>query len=674
MTSRPKVRFLTAIWGQRYIREFAAVSLPSYLAPGNLPLLADHCDLEVLVMTSEASRAHFEAEPLFTRLTAACPVRFIYIDDLITTGVYGVTLTLAYTRGILSMGAAQTDTHFVFMNSDFVLADGAFRELLCRMQEGHPCIMAPSLRAQAESVMPALAGRIDPATGTLVIAPRQLVRIAFDNLHPTVIGKTVSQDFVTCRTHNQVYYQVDSDTLLARYHLIFMLAIKPERPMQPANSYCDYGFVPELVPSGKFHVLDDSDRFFMLEMQSSEQELSLLRCGMSDAAGIAKELSSWTTREHRRFASVDVVFHAGDLPPALPRARTALQDFMRSIDARMRRRAKPHKEHYYWASGVEVWCMLRALDSPEPIALPPELALSDRRRPWLLRIAGQGVRRARHHSARLARYPLALADWLGIRMPRSVSWDHLWLDRRLALDWATQTGVATATRTLLVTSGASLLSRELSRLAPFSVELGAAQMRRGIDDTTPGSPVLNGSFDAVLMHVFRSNVRQTRNLIEHVVPFVRPGGQIAVFVEHLRSETDPTDFSVELASYILDVLPASWIGQRVRARFAGGRMKRRLRQIDLYLLRRSLSPTGKLGAFVAAALRPAVALATLANNLRLRSPLSACPPYCSSALLSLRLPERESRQDRRPESGVSAVPCSTKDDAVQAGSVVIAGE
>jgi len=37
MVERRRVRFLTVIWGARYVEEFCLVTLPSFLAPGNLP-------------------------------------------------------------------------------------------------------------------------------------------------------------------------------------------------------------------------------------------------------------------------------------------------------------------------------------------------------------------------------------------------------------------------------------------------------------------------------------------------------------------------------------------------------------------------------------------------------------------------------------------------------------
>ena len=200
MTERLKTKFLMVIWGERYIEEFARVSLPSYLAPGNLPALARETDLEVLVMTSSGSETTFENEPTFAKVRSLCPVRYIHIDDLITAGNYGVTLTLAYARGIQDSGPEQTNTVFVFMNSDFILADGSLRSLVGKLRDGHRCIMAPSLRAELEQVLPVLKQMVHETESSLTIAPRDLVKLTFDNLHATAIAKTVTQDLSTCET------------------------------------------------------------------------------------------------------------------------------------------------------------------------------------------------------------------------------------------------------------------------------------------------------------------------------------------------------------------------------------------------------------------------------------------------------------------------------------------
>ena len=366
-----KVKFLTVIWGARYIDEFALVSLPSYLAPGNLTYVASETELEIVILTSTEGRAHFGGLPIMKRLSALCPVRFILIDDLITTGVYGVTLTLAYARGILDTGAEQTGTHFLFMNSDFVLADGSLRATIAKLREGYPCVLAPSLRASAEPSLPMLARALSADGHVLRMPPREMVQLAFDHLHPTVIAKTVTQDFVSCENHNQIYWQVDKTTLLARHHLIFMLAIKPEVPIGPINSYCDYGFVPELVPSGKFGFLDNSDDFFMLELQPFAQERQLLRSGRKSSSKIAAELSQWTTPEHRCFAEVDFVFRSGARGAGLKDARAAAARFMTDLRSRMAP-AVSHIDHYYWVSGVQAWASHKFAGQTE-VLLPPEI-------------------------------------------------------------------------------------------------------------------------------------------------------------------------------------------------------------------------------------------------------------------------------------------------------------
>jgi hypothetical protein len=120
---RRKVKFLTVVWGDHYIERFATLALPSFLAPGNLPALAAGSDLEVVILTKRADFEAFDRHPAFRMLHTICPTRFIEIDDLITTGAYGFTLTLAYARAVIAYGDDMLRTHFVFMNADFVLAD-----------------------------------------------------------------------------------------------------------------------------------------------------------------------------------------------------------------------------------------------------------------------------------------------------------------------------------------------------------------------------------------------------------------------------------------------------------------------------------------------------------------------------------------------------------------------
>src|SRR5215471_20083926 len=191
----PKVKFLVTVWGNSYIERFLSLALPSYLAPGNLPALAASTELEVVVMTSKEDIALFETDFVFRQVNGLCRTRFIPIDDLLTTGCYGVTLTLAYGRAIISLGEDMRSTHFVFMNADFILADGSLLSLVRHILDDRKVIVAPSFRAVAEDIGPMLETMVNPEKRNLTIAPRELVRLALAHNHPTNIAKTVNQSF-----------------------------------------------------------------------------------------------------------------------------------------------------------------------------------------------------------------------------------------------------------------------------------------------------------------------------------------------------------------------------------------------------------------------------------------------------------------------------------------------
>jgi len=377
-TGKPKVRFLTCLWGPEHRARWLTLSLPSLLAAGNLPALAACTDLEVVILADGKSVQPIRSHAAFHRLQKLCPVRFLAIDDLIVGTTYGVTLTLAYARGIMDAGAAQTSTTFVFMNSDFIVADGSLATLADKIRAGHRCIVVPSLRASAEPLLPKLGEAVKQ--NELSLKPRALVGMALANLHPTVLGKVVNQSTFHCVSFNQAYWRPDKSTLLGRYHLLFMLCLRPERPLGPVNSYCDYGLIPELVPSSPMVPLTDSDEFFILELGSDDQEDELLRFGPAKLSFMARRLRQWTTREHRQSAAFDFIFHSGPLPDDLGRVSKDATLFIDRLHALMGNRPVSHVNHHYWIRGVQHW--LRAKAVGPTVQFPPELA-GGRLEKWL---------------------------------------------------------------------------------------------------------------------------------------------------------------------------------------------------------------------------------------------------------------------------------------------------
>jgi hypothetical protein len=560
---QPKVKFVTVVWGESYITRFATLALPSFIAPGNLAALAAGSDLEVVILTQRSDFGKFDEYAAFRKLRTICPTRFVAIDDLITASAYGFTLTLAYARAVIACGEEMLSTHFVFMNADFVLADGSLRSLLNHIHAGRSIVLAPSFRATAETVEPALRAAVDAGSHTLAIAPRRLVSLALPHPHPTTVAKIVNQGLCHSVQPNQFFWRVDHQTMLGRYFLIFMLCLRPERIVTTINSYCDYSFVPEMCPSGDEVVMGDSDEFFMLELQLRRQETMLLRPGPQSPREIARSLSGWTTPEHRRAARHDIVFHAGELPPALGEVKAQARAFIQSIDS-MLEPAMSHVAHPHWIGGVDAFRALRMAQGFTPV--PPELDVSTG--------ALQGRSVSQHIRHRLS----ALFKWLMATVQRHTL-GRVPLVTPLHPRWLDYLHLRRTIEALLGVPGARILVvREHPRLLDSLIAQYEHARLATPREVLDGSEGEFARHNRILIYLPRGSgddpmhrdLRAARRLVARCRELmVGPHGSCHIFVHQLQAPVGDDTFAVELVRYLDGIV--EWPLRACVRSFVGGR-------------------------------------------------------------------------------------------------------
>src|SRR5262245_42294346 len=90
------VKVVMPVWGLRYTRQFLEFCLPTLLAPGNVPALAQALPCTFIVMTSLRDEPLIREHPAWRQLAEICRVEVQLIDDLITDGNHSTTITLAY--------------------------------------------------------------------------------------------------------------------------------------------------------------------------------------------------------------------------------------------------------------------------------------------------------------------------------------------------------------------------------------------------------------------------------------------------------------------------------------------------------------------------------------------------------------------------------------------------
>lgn len=361
---RRRVRMLVALWGEPYIRLFCQSCLPTLLAPGNLPALAARHDFDLVFLTAGADAPHFDAIPEYDALRRLAPVHLLPIDDILqewwhpASNAYGIVLTRAFHKGVMAMGEAQLDTHFVFWNADFCASDGSFGHLANLLaHEDFNGILAPSLRVDEASIVPEMLKRRDGDQPVISIPSRPFTRLALDHLHPTVKGKTVTRrsDYVSTLA-NQFYWHVDDELLVARNYLLFMLCIRPERICNDLAAYCDYGFIPEMVPSGRIHTVADSDEMLLLELQNPDKETQYLKFVHPDVPMNPRDfqsyISEWSTAEHRANSRVLTLFRAGGKTYDMAEIQAMTDRFMDPLEEGLYPEPRWHNGHPYWTGTI----------------------------------------------------------------------------------------------------------------------------------------------------------------------------------------------------------------------------------------------------------------------------------------------------------------------------------
>jgi hypothetical protein len=343
-------RVITYAWGDSYIDELLSLTIPALLAPGNLPSLASQVSCEVIILTEERLFARVSSNPTIRQLQKICPLRLISLDDLITSSdqKYGMALTYALHRGFADVGAAMTDHWLVFLNADFVLADGSLRNLLAHLMRGERLVAAPSYCAIARDAKRELLERIDPKAGTLAVAPRDLADIILRHQHDTIRAKTINQQALHIIYMEQFYWLVDDKTLLGRQMPVAIVGMRPESYVAEPNSYWDHGLMREFCPTAKPAVIEDSDEFLMIELRAKEVAQDQIQSGSPEARKLSERMISWVTPYQREFAAYPLTLHAGDLPANIEDARRALSAFVAEVLSYLPLHLPSHLEHPQW--------------------------------------------------------------------------------------------------------------------------------------------------------------------------------------------------------------------------------------------------------------------------------------------------------------------------------------
>src|SRR5262245_8409582 len=343
-------RVITYAWGDSYIEDLLSLTIPALLAPGNLPYLASQLSCEVVILTEERLFDRVTRNPAIQRLRTICPFKLIGLDDLITAPdkKYGMALTYALHRGFADLGPAMTDHWLIFLNADFVLAEGSLRNLLDHLLRGERLVASPSYCVIAREAKPELLRRVDPQTTALSMSPREMAKLALAHRHNTIRSKTVNQSAFHIRYMEQFYWLLDDATLLGHQMPVAIVGLRPECYVAEPNSYWDHGLMREFCPTAAPDVIGDSDEFLMIELREQDVAHDQILPGWPQARELGERMISWVTPYQRDFARYPLTLHAGELPADIEEGRRRLSAFVDEVLSYVPADLPSHVLHPQW--------------------------------------------------------------------------------------------------------------------------------------------------------------------------------------------------------------------------------------------------------------------------------------------------------------------------------------
>ena len=305
--------FLTPVWGRAYIDEYAEFSIPTLLAPNNIPALAATADVTYRVMTTTADARHLRQTAAFKRLSELVTVDIVRIDDLDKSNPTHA-MSQAYIRG-LRKSIRRNDIAFFIVTPDQIFADGAITGLARPvLDEGKRAVMSDGIRLASEGTKPILDREFRSKAGdTIAVPPRELAGIMTEYLHPISESRLYDSD-----RHNEypgiLYWRVDDEGILVRSFHPHPFVIYPRIKRAEFRSTIDHDYVLEVCPHGdEVAVVEDSDQALVCELSTVSYVDGNYGYNRATPKKVASWAAYWANPHHRRFARATMRFHSGEL-------------------------------------------------------------------------------------------------------------------------------------------------------------------------------------------------------------------------------------------------------------------------------------------------------------------------------------------------------------------------
>lgn len=172
--------FITTLWGLWHVDCFLRGTLPTLLAPNNLPALAKVSRCTYKIYTTKPSALLLNAHPLFAVLKSTVSLELNEVDD--SDNIHAGMQVSWWQKGVDD--ARDAGAIAVSVHPDVLWSDGTFANAGRFFAKGGKAIYMPNIRVVSETLLPAIAARAQGSPPVISLSGVQAANLAVKHLHP----------------------------------------------------------------------------------------------------------------------------------------------------------------------------------------------------------------------------------------------------------------------------------------------------------------------------------------------------------------------------------------------------------------------------------------------------------------------------------------------------------
>lgn len=311
---KPRLVICVAFWGPLFRRRFVEWNLPTLLAPGNVPALAQALDVRLLIITSDEDRALVSQSPLLKRMADHVEVVIERVPEVsggdkyrVVTGSFEMALRIA----------DAWDARLFITNPDSVYADGALSAFIEPICAGKQFILGTAISVDERSFERWMKSQHFPVGEgvPLLIPPRALVRGIADNLSREESCRVWGAPEMTVDS-GQVHWMV-ADQGFVTYTAQLAPLVSRSKPIVLESTYDVSMLRQNRVITRDCAFMSDSDAFCCAHIVGDEYQPTYTLHRPGTAWDIARWLRELGDRYHRRNMRRPIFYHSEAIDPLL---------------------------------------------------------------------------------------------------------------------------------------------------------------------------------------------------------------------------------------------------------------------------------------------------------------------------------------------------------------------